>query len=79
MKPRRESQLRRMYYTAGLGGYTVLGSLSSAGVQFIYQCTNDLTERHSRVSRVNHYHIPQAMDCRTTQLPEAVAKPASWV
>lgn len=69
LKARRESQLRRMYYTAGLGGYTVLGSLGSTRVRLIYQCTNDLTGRHSRVSRVNHYHIPQAMDCRTTQLP----------
>lgn len=32
LKARRESQLRRMYYTAGLGGYTVLGSLGSTRV-----------------------------------------------
>lgn len=51
MKARKEKNpFVRIYYRAGLGGYSVLGTLGSTRVQFIYQCTDDLTETHSGVS-----------------------------
>lgn len=71
----KESPLRRIYYTAGLGGYSVLGTLGSTRVQFIYQCTNGLTERHSIF---HHFHSPHGLvNGRWTaepSCPEAVAK-----
>lgn len=48
-----------MDYTIPFDGYSVLGTLGSTRVQFIYEGTNDCTERQFR--SLTHFHIPHEL------------------